>query len=228
VINAFKSEQNKEAFLYLPQFIREQLLLDRDPHGNVQVAKIETEKLLAATVQKELLEQLKTDPLIGNGLQMNELSKLANSIFCPQYHAFGYEGRAGLPSLFDSTYCYALGATAATLIDCEMTGMIASVKNLKAPLSEWVCGGVPVTSLCRIERRKGKDKAVIEKALVEMSNELNPNLSTPYRTWLKYRELFAIDDLYRIPGPMQFSEKCPFAHELPITLYLELGGDIWT
>jgi len=214
------SPENKEAFLYLPSFIREQLLLDRDPHGNVQVAKIETEKLLAATVHKEIVATLKADASASGGLTSAQVETLAGNIFSPQFHAFGYEGRAGLPSLFDSSYCYALGATAATLLGSDETGMIASVKNLNAVngVKDWECGGVPVTALCVIERRKGKDKAVIEKALVELDG-------CPYKTWLKYRDLFAMEDLYRVPGPMQFSSECPFSHEIPITLHLELGGD---
>ncbi|CAD7963561.1 unnamed protein product [Amoebophrya sp. A120] len=195
--------QNKEAFLYLPEFIRGQLLLDRDPHGNVQVAKIETEKLLAATVRKELEEKFG--------------EKLAHMIFNPQFHSFGYEGRAGLPSFFDASYCYALGSTASSLLANNETGMIASVKNLLAPIAEWECGGVPVTALCVIERRKGKDKAVIEKALVDMSG-------APYKIWTSLREKLALADCYRIPGPLQFSRDCPHSQEIPITLALELGG----
>ncbi|CAD7944656.1 unnamed protein product [Amoebophrya sp. A25] len=196
------SPTNKAAFLYLPDFIRGQLLLDRDPHGNVQVAKIETEKLLAATVMKELEKKYG--------------AKLAHLIFNPQFHAFGYEGRAGLPSFFDSSYCYALGATASSLLAAGETGMIASVKNLAAPISEWECGGVPVTALCVLERRKGKDKPVIEKALVELDGK-------PFRTWVSIRDKVALLDCYRNPGPLQFSLQCPLSQEIPITLQLELG-----
>lgn len=197
------TEPSRECFLYLPDFIQQQLLLDRDPHGNVQVAKIETEKLLSATVRAELLKRFH--------------SNLVDQIFRPQYHAFGYEGRAGPPTFFDASYCYALGATCTTLLACGETGMIASVKNLRAPVKEWECGGVPVTALCVLERRKGKNKPVIEKALVNLAGK-------PFQLWKKLREKVAVNDFYRIPGPIQFSEECPCGKEIPITLDLELGG----
>ncbi len=118
--------ENQAAFRYLPDFIKEQLLLDRDPHGNVQVAKIETEKLLAACVRTALLEKY------------SGAEAFVDSLFAPQFHAYGYEGRAGLPSVFDSSYCYALGATASVLIANGLTGLISSVRNLNAPVEEWV------------------------------------------------------------------------------------------
>merc|ERR1719460_1911948 len=128
-VMAVLSPENVESFKFLPKFIRAQLLLDRDPHGNVQVAKIETEKLLASCVEQEL-ERLK------------DAGEFAGT-FTAQYHAFGYEGRAGLPSRFDATYCYVLGYTAGVLLAAGRTGLISSVQNLDKPVSEWVCGGVP-------------------------------------------------------------------------------------
>lgn len=199
------SKENADCFRYLPAFIRAQLLLDRDPHGNVQVAKIETEKLLAATVQSEL---------------ENRRASGYKGTFSPQFHAFGYEGRAGMPTVFDSSYCYALGYTASSLLVNGCTGLIASVKNLLAPCKEWQCGGVPVTSLCVIERRKGKDKPVIRKALVEMTGDL----SQPFQFYKKIRNDLRILDMYRIPGPMQFDMvNCEVSKDIPMTLQLELG-----
>eukprot|EP00931_Biecheleriopsis_adriatica_P000701 TRINITY_DN1007_c0_g1_i1.p1 TRINITY_DN1007_c0_g1~~TRINITY_DN1007_c0_g1_i1.p1 ORF type:complete len:1195 (-),score=327.24 TRINITY_DN1007_c0_g1_i1:52-3636(-) len=202
------SKENAESFKYLPGFIRAQLLLDRDPHGNVQVAKIETEKLLAATIQAEL-ENRRATGYKGN--------------FSPQFHAFGYEGRAGLPTIFDSAYCYALGYTASSLLVNGCTGLIASVKNLLAPVKEWECGGVPVTSLCVIERRKGKDKPVIRKALVELEGDL----CQPFAFYKSIRAQLRKADMYRIPGPTQFDmANCEASKEIPITLQLELGKSI--
>eukprot|EP00435_Cladocopium_sp_Y103_P065805 s161_g27.t2 len=196
------SKENAECFRYLPGFIRAQLLLDRDPHGNVQVAKIETEKLLAATVHNEL---------------ENRRSSGYKGTFSPQLHAFGYEGRAGMPTIFDSAYCYALGYTASSLLVNGCTGLIASVKNLLAPCKEWQCGGVPITSLCCIERRKGKEKPVIRKALVELTGGLSP----PFQFFKKIRDNLRICDMYRIPGPTQFDMS--WLKDIPMTLQLELG-----
>jgi len=205
-ILAALSPENAESFKYLPEFIRAQLLLDRDPHGNVQVAKIETEKLLAATIQAELETRSKKGSYKGT--------------FSPQFHAYGYEGRAGFPTIFDASYCFALGATAAALLVNGCTGLIASVKNLLAPINEWQCGGVPITSLCIIERRKGKDKPVIRKALVELDGEL----SQPYAAYQKMRSTLRLADAYSVPGPIQFDmQKCEASKDLPITLRLELG-----
>eukprot|EP00448_Togula_jolla_P007956 CAMPEP_0170595746 /NCGR_PEP_ID=MMETSP0224-20130122/14730_1 /TAXON_ID=285029 /ORGANISM="Togula jolla, Strain CCCM 725" /LENGTH=1184 /DNA_ID=CAMNT_0010919955 /DNA_START=16 /DNA_END=3570 /DNA_ORIENTATION=+ len=201
------SKENQERWHFLPEFIRAQLLLDRDPHGNVQVAKIETEKLLAGCVEKEL-ERLR-------------FAGEYQGSFTPQYHAFGYEGRAGLPSRFDATYCYCLGYTAAVLIAGGKTGLLASVKNLTKPVSEWQCGGVPVTALCVVERRKGKDKPVIKKAVVNLSG----TMCQPFHAWAAIRDRVAIEDYYRAPGPLQFDASCPVSLDLPITLCLELGGE---
>jgi len=195
-----------ERFRFLPDFLRAQLLLDRDPHGNVQVAKIETEKLLASCVEQELK-------------RLKEAGEFSGS-FTAQYHAFGYEGRAGLPSRFDATYCYALGYTAGVLLVAGRTGLISSVQNLSKPVSEWICGGVPVTSLCVVERRKGKDKPVIRKALVEMEGPM----CAPFKAWEAMRSRLALEDHYRCPGPLQFDNACPVSLDLPVTLALELGN----
>eukprot|EP00930_Biecheleria_cincta_P068196 TRINITY_DN553_c0_g1_i1.p1 TRINITY_DN553_c0_g1~~TRINITY_DN553_c0_g1_i1.p1 ORF type:complete len:1199 (+),score=251.80 TRINITY_DN553_c0_g1_i1:54-3650(+) len=203
---AVLSPENAACFKYLPDFIRAQLLLDRDPHGNVQVAKIETEKLLAATISAELKARKERGTYTGT--------------FAPQFHAFGYEGRAGMPTIFDASYCYALGATAAALLCNGCTGLIASVKNLLAPAKEWQCGGVPVTSLCVIERRKGKDKPVIRKALVEMDGPM----SQPFAYFSKVRKQLRLMDAYQVPGPTQFDAvNCEASKDIPLTLQLELG-----
>lgn len=205
------SPENKALFDYLPLFLQKQLTLDRDSHGNLQVAAIETEKLLAATVQAELEERFGS-------------KEKAATVFNPQFHAFGYEGRAGLPTLFDSAYCFALGATAAQLIIAGKTGLIASVTGLdkKSP-AEWKCGGVPVTSLCVIERRKGKDKPVIRKALVELLDDPNHKTlnNSPFYAWKMIRDLCSTYDLYQIAGPMQFSSK---SFDIPFMLRIELEG----
>lgn len=205
------SPENKELFDYLPMFLKKQLTLDRDSHGNLQVAAIETEKLLAATVKSELETRLGS-------------KEKADLVFKPQFHAFGYEGRAGLPTLFDSSYCFALGATAAQLIIAGKTGLIASVTGLdkKSP-AEWQCGGVPVTSLCVIERRKGKDKPVIRKALVELLDDPNHKTlnNSPFFAWKILRELCQRYDLYQIAGPMQFSTE---SFDIPFMLRIELEG----
>eukprot|EP00928_Gymnodinium_smaydae_P016774 TRINITY_DN1634_c0_g1_i1.p1 TRINITY_DN1634_c0_g1~~TRINITY_DN1634_c0_g1_i1.p1 ORF type:complete len:1218 (+),score=330.49 TRINITY_DN1634_c0_g1_i1:532-3654(+) len=206
---AVLSPENKASFQYLPDFIRAQLLLDRDPHGNVQVAKIETEKLLAATISQELEARRAKGSYKGS--------------FAPQFHAYGYEGRAGLPTIFDASYCYACGATAANLLCNGLTGLIASVKNLLAPTKEWQCGGVPITSLCVIERRKGKDKPVIRKALVELEGDM----SQPYAAYQKIRKQLRTMDAYSIPGPTQFDMKnCESSKDIPLTLQLELGKEL--
>jgi len=202
------STENAEKFRFLPDFLRVQLLLDRDPHGNVQVAKIETEKLLASCIDQELQRLKDAGEFKGT--------------FRTQFHAFGYEGRAGLPSRFDATYCYVLGYTAGALLAAGRTGLLSSVQNLSKPVAEWVCGGVPITSLCVVERRKGKFKPVIRKALVELEGPL----SQPFAAWASIRDRLALEDRYRCPGPLQFDQACPTSLDLPVTLALELGGSL--
>jgi 6-phosphofructokinase 1 len=194
------TDTNKKTMLFLPKTIQEQLLLDRDPHGNVQVAKIESERLLGLAVEKEL--------------GMRCMSGTYNGKFEAQYHYFGYEGRCALPSDFDCTYCYTLGMTAGALIAHKFTCMIASVQNLLAPSAEWTVRGVPLTAMLNIERRHGKDKPVIKKALTELD-------AAPFKYFAARRDLWRHDDCYRMPGPIQFSGKS--AKVLPATLELEQG-----
>jgi pyrophosphate--fructose-6-phosphate 1-phosphotransferase len=201
------SFNNRAVFSYLPGNIKSQLLLERDPHGNVMVTKIETEKLLAQTVEMELA-------------QLAEQGKYKGS-FQPQFHSFGYEGRSCLPSEFDATYCYALGQTVGAMLNLGCTGLISSVTNLQAPVSEWVCGGVPITMMCHMEHRSGHMKPVIKKALVDL-NDL------PFQVFAQQRADWAKYDLYRNPGPIQFShsgsgvEDPSYRVELSVTLKLEL------
>jgi len=198
------SPENKKVFEFLPSTIRAQLLLDRDPHGNVQVSKIETEKLISMCVESRLEELRSSGGYDGS--------------YNPQFHSFGYEGRSGLPSHFDATYCYVLGQNVAALMSMGQTGLISSVTDLDKPVSEWSCGGVPITMMCNMERRHGKMKPVIKKALTELDN-------TPFLTFKEQRADWGVYDLYRSPGPLQFfggdtAQSC----ELSITLKLELDG----
>ena len=199
------SPNSAALFNYLPANIRKQLLADRDPHGNVNVSLIETEKLLAETVQHELHRLAKQGKYKAH--------------FSPQFHFFGYEGRCGMPSDFDTLYCYSLGFNAGTLVRHGQTGLMSAVLNVAAPVSEWTCGGVPLTALMNIERRHGKDKPVIKKALVELD-------SLPFKTFARAREEWAAGDHYRCSGPVQLSNRFQDATvarpELCMTLKLEL------
>jgi diphosphate--fructose-6-phosphate 1-phosphotransferase len=146
IIASKLSPENSALFSQLPKNIKHEMLLDRDPHGNVQVTRIETETLIGHTVNLELERRRSEGKYSG--------------IFLPQYHSFGYEGRSGLPSIFDSTYCYALGYNVAALVALGQNGLISSITNLHRPVSEWVCGGVPITMMCNIEKRSGKLKVL--------------------------------------------------------------------
>ncbi|KAI8551992.1 hypothetical protein RHMOL_Rhmol06G0230600 [Rhododendron molle] len=171
--------QSQQLFELLPQAIQEQLLLERDPHGNVQVAKIETEKMLIQMVETEL----------ENRRNAGSYDKQFNG----QSHFFGYEGRCGLPSNFDANYCYALGYAAGALLHSGKTGLISSVGNLGAPVEEWTVGGTPLTSLMDVERRHGKFKPVIKKAMVELEG-------APFKKFASVREEWAIKNRYFNPG----------------------------
>lgn len=183
------SANNAALFNYLPLSIKAQLLAERDPHGNVVVSLIETERLLAETAAHELARFKRAGKYGGH--------------FSPQLCGlFGYEGRAGMPSDFDAEYTYALGANAAALLAHGQTGVISSVTNLSAPVSQWRCGGVPLTAMMHIERRHGKDKPVIRKALVELD-------ALPFKTFASQRARWALSDCYRYPGPLQLHNRGP-------------------
>ena len=170
-------------FKSLPAEIQAQLLWDRDPHGNVQVSRIETEKLLAAMVKSRLAELTNTGAFTGK--------------FDFQTHFLGYEGRCAFPSNFDADYCYSLGYTAFALIAAGLTGYLSSVKNLAEPASKWLSGGVPLVSMMNIERRHGADKAVIKKALVELDG-------APFKAFAATRAVSSLSSDYRVPGPIQY------------------------
>ncbi|XP_073312083.1 pyrophosphate--fructose 6-phosphate 1-phosphotransferase subunit beta [Primulina huaijiensis] len=193
--------ESLQLFNLLPPAIQDQLMLERDPHGNVQVAKIETEKMLIQMVETELESRKKTVGYKGD--------------FKGQSHFFGYEGRCGLPSNFDSTYCYALGYAAGALLQSGRTGLISSVGNLAAPVREWTVGGTALTSLMDVERRHGKFKPVIKKAMVELEG-------APFKKFASLREEWALQNRYLSPGPIQFFG--PASDKVNHTLLLELGA----
>ena len=167
----------------LPAGIASQLMLDRDPHGNVQVSLIETEKLLIEMIQKKLSDLKKQEKYKGK--------------FSAITHFFGYEGRCGAPSNFDANYCYALGYNAAVLALNGLTGYLSSVRNLTKPSKQWICGGIPLTMMMNVERRHGKDKPVIQKALVDLKGK-------PFKELVKNRNKWAQTESYIFPGPIQY------------------------
>lgn len=187
----------------LPHNIQEELLLERDPHGNVQVSRIEMEKMLITMIETELNARKHEGRFSGH--------------FKGQAHFFGYEGRCGMPTNFDATYCYALGFAAGALMHLGQTGLIASVANLTAPSSEWTVGGTALTQLMDVERRKGKNKPVIKKAMVELDG-------APFKMFASVRDAWAVEDSYVSPGPIQFDG--PTADDTNFTLKLELGAPV--
>lgn len=167
----------------LPAGIASQLMLDRDPHGNVQVSLIETEKLLVEMLRVKLAEMKKAGKYNGK--------------FSAITHFFGYEGRCGVPSTFDANYTYALGYNAAVLALNKCSGYLSSVRKLTKKAKDWECGGIPLTMMMNIERRKGKEKPVIRKALVELKGE-------PFKFLAKNRGEWALTESYIFPGPIQY------------------------
>ena len=177
------SAENKATFETLPEGVARQLSLDRDPHGNVQVSLIETEKLISEMVAAKLDQWKKEGKYTGK--------------FAAQHHFFGYEGRCAAPSNFDADYCYALGSSAAQLIANGKTGYMAIVKNTTAPADQWKAGGVPITMMMNMERRNGEMKPVIRKALVELDG-------APFKTFAAQRDKWAKETCYVYPGPIQY------------------------
>ncbi|NLC50438.1 MAG: diphosphate--fructose-6-phosphate 1-phosphotransferase, partial [Bacteroidales bacterium] len=177
------SEENSKIYESLPTTVARQLTLDRDPHGNVQVSLIETEKLLAEMVSQKLQEWKKEGKYNGTFSTIN--------------HFFGYEGRCAAPSNFDADYCYSLGYTASLLIAAGKTGYMASIRNTTAPASQWIAGGIPITMMLNMERRHGEMKPVIQKALVDLDG-------APFKEFAKNRERWAIETCYVYPGPIQY------------------------
>lgn len=177
------SEANKATFETLPEGVARQLSLDRDPHGNVQVSLIETEKLISEMVGAKLDQWAKEGKYNGK--------------FSALHHFFGYEGRCAAPSNFDADYCYALGASAALLIANGKTGYMAIVKNTTAGTEEWKAGGVPITMMMNMEKRNGEMKPVIRKALVDLNGK-------PFKTFAAQRDQWAKETCYVYPGPIQY------------------------
>ena len=194
------TEENLAVFNSLPVGVARQLALDRDPHGNVQVSLIETEKLLSTMVAQKLEKMKKKGTFVGK--------------FAAQHHFFGYEGRCAAPSNFDADYCYALGTSAAQLIAAGKTGYMAIVKNTTAPSDEWVAGGVPITMMMNMERRAGEMKPVIRKALVELDG-------APFKEFAAHRDEWARKTAYVYPGPIQYWGPTEVCDQPTKTLALE-------
>lgn len=194
------SPENAELYASLPEVVATQLALDRDPHGNVQVSLIETEKLLSEMVGEKLAKWKKEGRYVGN--------------YKTIHHFFGYEGRCAAPSNFDADYCYALGVTASELIASGRTGYMASLRNLTAPSSEWIAGGIPITAMMNIEKRNGELKPVIRKALVDLDGK-------PFKTFLKHRDEWARETAYVYPGPVQYFGPAEICDRPTKTLELE-------
>ena len=194
------SEANSKLYASLPSSVARQLTLDRDPHGNVQVSLIETEKLLAQMVGSKLAEWKEEGRYSGK--------------FASLTHFFGYEGRCSMPSSFDADYCYALGRTAACLIASGVTGYMSSVQNLTAPAHEWIAGGIPTTMMMNMERRHGEMKPVIQKALVDLKGK-------PFAYFAAHREEWAATTSFVYPGPIQFFGTPEICDQPSRTLILE-------
>ena len=194
------SKENAAIYTSLPEGVARQLSLDRDPHGNVQVSLIETEKLLSEMVGRRLAEMKKEGKYNGK--------------FAAQHHFFGYEGRCAAPSNFDADYCYSLGYNAAMLIGSGKTGYMSSVRNTTAPADQWIAGGVPVTMMMNMERRHGEMKPVIQKALVKLDG-------APFKNFATQREEWAKNTCYVYPGPIQYFGPSTVCDQPTETLKLE-------
>ncbi len=194
------STSSKSVFDSLPVEIKAQLLADRDPHGNVQVSKIETEKLLIQTVGARLAQMKKEGKYNGK--------------FNSQNHFFGYEGRCAFPSNFDSDYCYSLGYNAFFLVNANLTGYLSSVTNLEKPADQWQAGGIPITMMMNMERRHGEKKPVIKKALVELDGK-------PFKYFESNREQWALETCFTFPGAIQYFGPSEVCDQTTMTLALE-------
>ncbi|MBO6207207.1 MAG: diphosphate--fructose-6-phosphate 1-phosphotransferase [Lachnospiraceae bacterium] len=198
------SAESFKVFDILPQFVQQQLFLERDPHGNVQVSLIESEKLFSEMVKEKLAARKAAGTYKGK--------------FGTQHHFFGYEGRCAFPSNFDADYCYSLGYNAFMLIQYGYTGYLSKVSNLSKPAEEWVAGGMPITKMMNMERRNGEDKPVIRKALVELDG-------APFKFFEAHRDEWAVKTCFTYPGAIQYygpSEVCDLTTR---TLALEKGAN---
>lgn len=196
------SKENAAIYESLPEGVAKQLTMERDPHGNVQVSLIETEKLLSEMVAKKLQDWKAEGKYVGK--------------FAAQHHFFGYEGRCAAPSNYDADYCYALGTSAAQLVANGKTGYMAIVKNTTAPAEEWIAGGVPITMMMNMERRNGKMKPVIRKALVRLDG-------APFKTFAANRDEWARHTCFVYPGPIQYFGPSEVCDQCTMTLKLEQG-----
>ena len=199
-LKAKLSADKAAVYASLPRTIQLQLCLDRDPHGNVQVSLIETEKMLAEMVKTKLAAW--------------KAEGKYNGKFSAQTHFFGYEGRCAAPSNFDADYCYSLGYTAAALLGAGVTGYMSSVRNTMLPADQWIAGGIPITMMMNMERRHGEDKPVIKKALVELEGN-------PYKFFASKREEWAKNTSYVYPGPIQYFGPSEVCDQCTKTLTLE-------
>ena len=194
------SPENSAIYASLPEGVARQLTLDRDPHGNVQVSLIETEKLLSEMVATKLATWKAEGKYVGK--------------FAAQHHFFVYEGRCAAPSNYDADYCYSLGYTASMLIANGKTGYMSSVRNTTAPAEEWIAGGVPITMMMNMERRHGEMKPVIQKALVKLDG-------APFKTFAAMRDQWAMTTDYVYPGPIQYFGPTEVCDQPTKTLQLE-------
>ena len=196
------AKENLATLESLPENVARQLCLDRDPHGNVQVSLIETEKLLSE--------------MVGNKLAAWKAEGKYNGKFSVLHHFFGYEGRCAAPSNYDADYCYALGTSAAQLVSNGKTGYMAIVKNTTAPAEQWIAGGVPITMMMNMERRNGEMKPVIKKALVRLDG-------APFKEFASHREDWAENTCFVYPGPIQYWGPTEVCDQCTKTLALEQG-----
>lgn len=194
------SKPNAEIYASLPEGVARQLSLDRDPHGNVQVSLIETEKLLSDMVATKLAQWKAEGKFVGK--------------FAAQHHFFGYEGRCAAPSNYDADYCYSLGYGASSLIANGKTGYMSSVRNTTAPAEQWIAGGVPITMMMNMERRHGELKPVIQKALVKLDGK-------PFKAFAAKRDAWAMTTDYVYPGPIQYFGPTEVCDQPTKTLQLE-------
>ena len=199
-VEARLSAGSADAFKPLPTAIKAQLVGDRDPHGNVQVSKIETEKLLA--------QMIETNIKAKNAAEGKKIK------FSSQCHFFGYEGRCAAPSNFDANYCYSLGYTASALINSGKTGYMSSCRNISKPIDQWVAGGIPLTMMMNMEHRHGKDVPVIKKALVDLNGK-------PFQTLAANRDAWAKGVEFCYPGPIQYFGPTEVCDQPTKTLALE-------
>ena len=201
-IKAGLSAESFAVFDILPQFVQQQLFLERDPHGNVQVSLIESEKLFSEMVKEELAKRKAAGTYKGK--------------FGAQHHFFGYEGRCAFPSNFDADYCYSLGYNAFMLIQYGYTGYLSKVSNISKPAEEWVAGGMPITKMMNMERRNGEDKPVIRKALVELDGK-------PFKYFESKRDEWAVETAFTYPGAIQYYGPTEVCDLTTRTLALEKG-----